>query len=341
MTWAVSGTDMSSRTIAMHHVRAALGGARRRGVAVEPLLLAAGISPLLLADDRARVLPEQFTRLIQELWDALDDEYMGFGNVPSKRGTFAMMCWAVIHCPDLGAALTRAAAFYGLFPSGPRFRLVHAAGEVRVELDMRETDDPDRFLTESLLVIWHRFANWLIGRRIPLSRVEFGYPAPAHVAEYDPMFGCPLVFDREVTALAFDERFLAAPLVQDEATLRVFLKNSPADLLSRREYGATVAARARRILTQGLGGSVPDLEAVAARLAMSPQTLRRRLREEGTSFRRIKDEIRRDAAIAGLVRGGESVEELAARLGFSEPSAFHRAFKRWTGTTPGAYRAGR
>jgi AraC-like DNA-binding protein len=79
---------------------------------------------------------------------------------------------------------------------------------------------------------------------------------------------------------------------------------------------------------------------VAKRLAVSAQHLRRLLRDEGTSFREIKEEILRDEAIASLVRGGETVEELSDRLGFSEPSAFRRAFRRWTGNPPGSYRAG-
>ncbi|MGG8407039.1 helix-turn-helix transcriptional regulator, partial [Streptomyces sp. 12297] len=82
----------------------------------------------------------------------------------------------------------------------------------------------------------------------------------------------------------------------------------------------------------------PALGEVAGRLAVSPATLRRRLGAEETSYQQLKDQVRRDAAIAGLAEGGEPIAELAARLGFSEDTAFHRAFRRWTGTTPGAYR---
>ena len=83
----------------------------------------------------------------------------------------------------------------------------------------------------------------------------------------------------------------------------------------------------------------PDLEAVARHLHVSPQTLRRHLREEGTSFQALKDELRRDIAIYHLGRADLSLQAIAEQLGFSEPSAFHRAFKKWTGLTPGAYRA--
>ncbi|WP_166802921.1 AraC family transcriptional regulator ligand-binding domain-containing protein, partial [Pseudomonas aeruginosa] len=110
---------MRERTIASHFVRAALRGATRQGLDGPALLRRAGIQPALLDEPRARIAPEQFTRLMQLLWEVLDDEYMGFGEVRSKRGTFAMMCHTLIHCRTLEKALQRGELFYGLFPQAP------------------------------------------------------------------------------------------------------------------------------------------------------------------------------------------------------------------------------
>ncbi|MET1074673.1 MAG: AraC family transcriptional regulator [Umezawaea sp.] len=329
---------MLTRTIAIHYVRAALRGALRGGHDVSGVLAAAGVSEALLADDRARVTADQYTRLIQALWDELDDEAMGFAAKPSKRGTFQTMCLLAVHCPDLGSALRRGLDFYDLLDAQPTARLVDDGGDVhRLELDLSGADDPDHFLTESLLVLWHRFSSWLVGRRIPLRRVDFTYPEPAHGGEYHLIFGCPLAFEAPATSFRFDSRFLRMPVVQDEAALRRYLRGSPAELLSRRDYGANTASLVRRILGNGISGGLPE---VASRLGVSAPTLRRKLATEGTSFREVREQLLRDQAVASLVRGGESVEELALRLGFSEASAFHRAFKRWTGSSPGAYRAG-
>ncbi|GAB2844255.1 AraC family transcriptional regulator [Lentzea nigeriaca] len=314
-----------TRTVAIHYVRAAL----RACPSPSEVLAGAGIPPSLLSDDRARVTPAQYTKLIQTLWEVLDDEFMGFGPRPSKRGTFAMMCLLAVHCPDLESALRRGLAFYALFDEPLELSLDDGRFSLHVP------GDPDHFLTESLLVLWHRFSSWLIGRRIPLREAEFAYPEPAHAAEYHLIFGCPLTFDAPATAISFDRKFLRMPVVQDEAGLRRFLRYSPAELLSRRDYGADTAGHVRRLLGSGVSG----LEAVAARLGVSAPTLRRRLAAEGTSFREVREQLLRDQAVASLVRGGESVEELALRLGFSEASAFHRAFRRWTGSSPGSYRA--
>jgi len=329
---------MRERTIASHFVRAALRGAERQGRDCAPLLRQANIQPALLDEPRARITPEQFTRLLQLLWETLDDEYMGFGRLRSKRGTFAMMCYAIIHCRTLEKALGRGALFYSLFPEAPCIRLEREGDRVRLSVDDSSLWDPDHFLLESLLVIWHRLGSWLIGQRIRLEEATFSYPEPAHSGEYDLLFPCPRRYAAGSTSLLFQTRYLAMPLLQDERTLKQFLEHSPADLLARPDGGDSLISRIRRLLGRDCS-AWPDLEAVARQLHMSPQTLRRHLREEGSSFQELKDHLRRDLAIYHLGRDDLSIQDIAEQLGFSEPSAFHRAFKKWTGLTPGAYRA--
>ncbi|GAA1531672.1 AraC family transcriptional regulator [Streptomyces albidochromogenes] len=328
----------------MHHVRAVLRGAERRGIDTVPLLQAGNIPPLLLGDDRARVTAAQFAGLFRALYRATRDEFLGLASEPSRPGTFAMMCYAALGCRDLGAAVERGTAFYRLFPGGPDLALERGGGGPGAAFSVRGAPerDEDRFLSECLLIIWHRLCSWLIGRRIPLRWAEFHYPPPPHKDEYDTLFGCPVRFGAERTAAGFDAHWLAAPLVRDEAELRVMLGRAPFELLSRREYGTTVAEQVRHTLAQSLRASprLPSLGETATRLAVSPATLRRRLQRESTSFQQLKDAVRRDAAIAGLTEGREPIAELAARLGFSEDTSFHRAFRRWTGTTPAAYRVG-
>ncbi|MET9698954.1 AraC family transcriptional regulator [Streptomyces sp. NPDC006529] len=332
---------MGRRTVTVHHVRAVLAGARAAGTDVVPLLQEAQIPPLLLGDDRARVTPAQFARLFRALYRSTQDEFLGLAAAPSRPGTFAMMCHAALGCRDLGAAVERGAAFYRLFPGGPELHLEVAGGQALFTVHNDFGRDEERFLTECLLAIFHRLCSWLIGRRIPLAHTAFAYPPPPHAQEYDLLFDCPVRFGQPRTGAAFDARWLGAPLVRDEAALDAMLRRAPFDLLSRPEYGTTVAEQVRRALSRQLRVSprLPELGEVAARLAVSPATLRRRLRADGTSFQQLKDHVRRDAAIAGLAESAEPIAELAARLGFSEDTAFHRAFRRWTGTTPGAYRA--
>jgi AraC-like DNA-binding protein len=335
--------DVPARSVAIHHVRASLRGAERQGVDISALLVRAGIPPRLLEVPLARVSPTQFARLTNEVWQALDDELLGLGPQPLKVGTFAMMGHVVVHCPDLRSAVGRGSAFYRLFPGGPGLHLVEPADaddEARVTFDLAAFDDPDRYLAESATVVAHRLMGWLIRRRITLVRAEFSYPAPGHALEYDLLYGAPCVFRAPRTALVFDRAVLDQPVLQDEAGLQAFLRHAPGGLLARVDYGSTTAAQVRRLLGQSRPDHQQRPQDVAARLAVSPQTLRRRLAAEGTSFQQIRDQLRRDVAIAALVAGIVSIEDLSRQLGFSEPSAFHRAFRRWTGSAPRSYQPG-
>ncbi|MER5203201.1 AraC family transcriptional regulator [Streptomyces sp. NPDC002825] len=331
-----------------HHVRAVLLGAERRGLAPGPLLARAGLPSALLEESRTRIPAEQFGQLVRTLWATLDDELIGFGGAPSKVGTFAMMAHVVVHgSRDLREALRRAQTFYSLFPAGPRFRLVEpgtASGEAggldeaRMEFDVSGYDDPLHFGAESTVLVAHRFAGWLVRRRIGLRRVEFVHPEPRHAREYALLFGAPCVFGAQRTAAVFDRADLGEPVLRDAAALKVFLRRAPVDVLVCADHGSTVTGRVRHLIGRALpAGPVPTPEELAERLSVSPQTLRRQLAAEGTTYQRVRDQVRRDHAIAELTGGRVSIERLSRQLGFSEPSAFHRAFRRWTGETPRSY----
>ena len=331
---------MTSRTIPVTFVRAAIEAASGRGIDLAPVAAQAGIPPALLADDRARCTPDQVTAFVREMWRLSEDEMFGLGRGPVPNGTFRLICYALISSPDLRTVCQRLAEFGPALPALPTFTL-HVGDEfTRLEADLDGVEDPSHLITDFMLLLIHRFTGWLIGKRIPLRVVELPYPQPDNAAEYDLVFGAPLLFDAPAPALELATRLLSLPIVRTEAELERYLKHSPADLLARRDYGTTLADQVRRILERGLVADWPTSDDVAARLSISPQHVRRRLREEGTSLGQIKEELLRDAAIAGLTRG-DAVDELSARLGFSEPSAFRRAFKRWTGATPAAYQPGR
>ncbi len=334
---------MDSITVSSHFVRALLGGAERQGVDTLALLAACGIPAEVLAKDQARVSGDQFTRLVQAIWSTLQDEYMGFAATRSKPGTFAAMGYLVIACQSLESVYKRACSFYSLFdkPILMRLAIDPACEEASLTLESEAPlADPQHFFQESLLVIWHRFSCWLIGERIVLNRVEFNYDCPSNVSEYRHLFNCSLHFNQPHTRLCFHSRYLGMPLVQDERTLKDFLKVSPADLLAKPDDSSTFTGRIRRLLGKDLTQSLPDFESVAQQLNVSPQTLRRRLKQENSSFQEIKDYMRRDVAIYYLGRQELSINEIAFKVGFTEPSTFHRAFKKWTGLTPGAYREG-
>lgn len=330
---------MSRDTISIHFVNAALAGVRRLNIDLNVILNRAGIDAELLNQPRARVSPDQYTRLAQTLWLVSQDEHLGFGRSPRRLGTFATMCRLIIHAGTLGKALERGSQFYRLFGDEWSMGIARDAHDARLSLQIPVDRDPEHFITESMLMVWHGLASWLIERRIPLERVQFAYPEPAHVQEYDALFFSPIVrFNQSRTEITFAADYLDLPIRQTEASLDEFLKTAPAQLLVKFKNSSSLTSRIREVLKTHIGEEMPTLNDVAARLYLSPQTLRRRLAAEGKSYQTVKDNLRRDAAIHLLLRPELTLEDVAQQVGFSETSTFHRAFKKWTGVTPGLYR---
>lgn len=330
---------MSRDTISIHFVNAALNGVKRLGMDVETLLSHVGIEAELLRQPKARISPEQYTRFIKMLWLVTQDEHVGFSPEVRRLGSFTIMCQLIVHAKTLGAALELSTQFYKLFGDDWCVALERDKHEARLVPLIPNEQDPDHYMTESMLMIWHGLAAWLIDRRLPLERVHLNYPRPQHADEYDALFFAPVIqFDATRTEITFAADYLDLPIRQDAESLEEFLKNAPADLLVKFKNTHSLTSRIRDVLKSQIGEEMPTLNDVASMLYLSPQTLRRRLAAEGKSYQGVKDALRRDAAIHLLLNPKLTLEDVAQQVGFSETSTFHRAFKKWTGVTPGLYR---
>ena len=332
---------MEKGTISICFVRAALESVHARGLDAKALLLQAGIHPTLLSSPHARVSAARYGALWRSIAEALDDELFGLDSRRVKVGSFAMLCRSVIHCATLERALNRGLRFYDLLVDDVSIVLErdgNAAKLVLHERNDRASSSQRVFAQEGLLVILHGLACWLVGRRIPITLAEFGYAEPAHSIEYRTMFGPQLAFCRPHTAIAFDASYLDLPVVQDDQSVKEFLRAVPENILVKYKNTNSLTAKIRARLREALPEELPDLETIASELYTTPATLRRRLQNEGESYQSIKDQLRRDLAITYLSHPDRSVMDVALELGFAEPSAFHRAFKKWTGASPGEHR---
>ena len=326
-------------TIAICFVAAALQSVRARALNADEFLADVGLSPSLLDVPQARVSAKHYGALWRTIALALDDEFFGQDSRRMKAGSFAMICHSVLSCKTLGQALDRSLRFYALILDDISGTLLRDAKEARIVLHERVAGASQRvFAHELLLMLLYGVSCWLVGRRIPILRTEFCYAEPAHSAEYRLMYCAELSFNRPKTVIAFDASYLDLPVVQNERSIKEFLRTAPESILLKYKNGSSLAARVRRRLRQFLPGEVPDFERLAGELNMTPATMRRRLHEEGESYQSIKDQLRRDLAISYLSHSSRSVMDIALELGFSERSAFHRAFRKWTGASPGEFR---
>jgi AraC-like DNA-binding protein len=198
--------------------------------------------------------------------------------------------------------------------------------------------DPCRvFAFEWLLRLIHAIACWLAGRSLALEAVRFPFPRPPHAADYDLIYTEHSFFGAPRLEAQIDATLLDLPVRRDEADLAAFLEGGPGRITMLYRRDRELARRVRALLAAALPRAV-GLEEAAGELHLSPRTLHRRLQDEGASFRAIKDALRHEAALARLARPDGSVARVAAELGYSEPSAFFRAFQGWTGEAPSAWR---
>lgn len=325
-------------TISIGFVQEALVGVRERGFDALDLLNRAGISPELLNAPQARVSSAHFGLLWHLIAEAMDDEFFGMDSHPMKAGSFTLLCHSVIHCDTLERALRRALRFFRLILDDME-GVLQADGETaRVVIRERHAEPGRAFACGTFLIMLHGLACWLVGRRIPLDSARFRCAEPAYSPEWRVLFSPDLRFGEAETAIAFPAEFLAMANVQNERTMKVFLRSAPANFLVKYRNSDGLVARIRRQLRHIPPDTWPDFETLAQQLHSSVSTLRRHLLDEGQSYQSIKDDLRRDLAISHLCHSEKSVLDIALELGFAEASAFHRAFKKWTGARPGEYR---
>jgi len=211
-------------------------------------------------------------------------------------------------------------------------------GAITLSIDLTGFTEPVDVLADVLLALTHRAINWAIRRPLCLQRVDLPHRRPWGNTDYHVLFGSPVEFSAPRTALIFDSAALSEPMVRTQDDVEKFLCDSPSGIISQFDFYSSHSDRVRRIIESRLGGQGCTADEIAAGVGMSRQTLRRRLRDENTSVTDIKDGVLRNAAMASLAKGDETMAALSERLGFSEPSAFTRAFRRWTGQPPTSYR---
>lgn len=194
------------------------------------------------------------------------------------------------------------------------------------------------FLIEEAFSSLLLLARTLVGPGFRLEAVELGYPAPAHAQRYRQLFDCPLQFDAGHSRMVIDAQWLAAPVLGHSPVMASEMRR----LLELRQRDHATAATSlvdavERVLARAALPH-PAVGQVARALELSERTLRRRLGEAGTSFRQISERVRVQSACRMLQQHGLTVAEASRQLGFSDPRAFRRAFKRWLGRTPGQAR---
>ena len=340
-------------TVPASYVRGLLSQVIEQGYDTQEILDYVGISTDDIRD--AQDFPaELFSALYQRVMYIAQDEYFGMisvGKVPN--GTFRMMCLSIIHSKSLREAAERGSDFHEICRGARIKPCVLQQGEEAVVSYMPlsnstreeyqsaqaflQSQSPANIITS--LSMWHHFISWLIGERVQLNAVRFRFPAGQALPYCRTRFRAEIAFEQQQNAFSFPAHYLDYPILQTEKSLEAFLKTAPYQLIVMIDSDQSkLSKQVASLIGRDFSMAPPTAEQVARTLNMSVSTLRRRLQEEDTSFQVVKDDCRRKTALDYMHSPQLSIGDVAELMGFDEPSAFFRSFKRWTGMTPGEYR---
>jgi AraC-like DNA-binding protein len=327
-------------TASVQIVRLVLAACTVRGISVTEFLSAIGLEPHQVLDPDGRVPSSVAQRAWHVAAERCADPHFGLSvaELVQPRDIGALG-YAMCSSATLGEALRRLSSFFRLFHQQASLALIEERDVVRIRI-LHEIQDPMRLRhpVECLMARLIDGARVTTGRRVPIVALSFRHPSPADTSAHVRAFGCVPSFGQAHNEAVVPRDALDTPQRTSAPLAAQSMERHLQKLLDELPAEEKLIGRARRVLAEEMRRGEPSLEAVAKRLGMSGRTLQRKLREEGMAFQALLDDLRCELARRHMDEPQESIAEIAFLLGFSEVSTFHRAFKRWTGHTPGEYR---
>ena len=326
-------------TVSMNWVDTVLGAAERQGVARTDLLARAGIAAEELARERWPI--DHITRLWRAA--ALMTQDAGFGLKAGQHvgpHSFGAISRLLAASPTLRQAIAAVQRYQRLISDGGRFQAVAGAEASWLVYHPRQGSLAfSRHQIEAVLAAVVSFAGWVRGLPVQPLVVQFSQPRLGPLAGYRAAFDCPVRFEQAFSGVLLANAVLDAPLPRADARAQRLHGRDAAARLAALGSGPQLAQELRAWLLAELQSAQLPTRAQAARvLLISERTLARRMKDAGLSFSGLLDQARRELALAAAADGSRSLAEIGQSLGYAEPAVFWRAFRRWTGCTPGQWR---
>lgn len=319
--------------IAVFWVKGIVEAFAAEGLDPDGLLRAAGIEPAALADVDGRVPIDAVSRLWQAAVTRSGSPLIGLGACLQPRpASFGIVAYAMMTARDLGGLLDRIQRYVHLINDTARITLVQNDQGVRLVLTIPSDAAPWQEVAFAQLTFLS-FCRWVMLRDLRPVSLHLAFPAPKAVSTGLDMFAFPWRFDATENALVFSKADAALPLPTAHPQMAEVTERLVRERLRALQEGAT-SRRVKALIGERLSEGEPSRATIAAELGASPRTLHRRLAEEGTSFREIVDDTRRDLAKALVERPEVSLADAAFLLGFRDQSGFFRAYRRWFGRSP-------
>jgi AraC-like DNA-binding protein len=328
---------VTDSTISSASVKGLLYTVRQCGADAEALIQTAALDSTQLEDPDGRVPMAVMQRLWALAVQVTADPHLDLHMAEHvHHSSYGVLAYVLMHSPTLGAAIHKLCRYGDIVCNGTRISLRHLGNSVElvVEITSPAIVYP-HFVLNSELSIYLHMLRLLSGQSLSPEAVHLAYPAPADTREHFRVFAPALVqFGTPYSALRLPATVLALPILTADPQLLALLEPHAAALLDRLHELPVLPDRVRHELLRLLVHSEPVAEA----LSLSPRTLQLQLRQDGHNYQQLLGEVRRELAERHLRDHILSIKDIALLLGFAEPSVFIRAFRRWTGQTPGMFR---
>lgn len=328
-------------TISSASVKALLHAVSQCGADAEALSQSAELDSSLLSNPDSRVPIATMQRLWVLAVQVTADPHLDLHMAKHvHHSSYGVLAYLLMHSPTLGVAINKLCRYQDIICNGTCISLRHTRESVELVIEITSPAIVyPHFVLNSELAIYLQMLRLLSGQPLAPELVQLAYPAPADTSEHFRVFApAAVTFGTGYSALRLPATVMALPILTADPQLLALLEPHAATLLASLDEHPTFADRVRRELLRLLAQSEPTLDTVAEALGLRPRTLQLRLRQDGHTYQKLLDEVRFKLAERYLHDPVLSIKDIALLLGFAEPSVFVRAFRRWTGQTPGTFR---
>ena len=315
-----------------------VNAAASAGIKPEELCRAAKLDLSALEDLDDQMPFEQLIRLNEYAAQMTGDDAFGL-HVGEQTGAkiYGILGYVTMNSGTYGEALNRLIRYQQIRTNAVKFSIDIIGADVHITYHYLITDVSPRNRrqeSEEMISTMLQVARKLTGVDLTPREIHFEHAPPENVSEHKRIFRAPVRFNQPLTKLIFDEFVLELPLVEADLTLGSLLERQAEDLLAKSPRHGIFANQVRQLIRAGLPVGAARMETICRRLGSSERTLQRKLSEEGTSYKELFEETQRDLSKFYLQKPEMAICEISYLVGFSQTSAFHRAFRRWTGLTP-------
>lgn len=337
---------MQEKTFSGYLTRSLIQFAAHQGIDIEELCFKVDLDPIVLTIPDQRIPASVHYAVWREAVKQTGDENLGlhFGEA-FNVSNYGIVGYVLLNCQTLADVFEKYGRYTYLFCQGIPNQLSVSDGmaffECHLSSELMPQDDrleESRYDAECTFASTLAAVKSLTGKELCPSMVSFRHASPVDLSEYRRIFQTELKFSMPFNRLTFSAAYLDWPVLSSNANLLHLFEQQADAMLETLNGGDGYTPKVAHLIAEHFRGELPKIDAIASALSISTRHLQRELQAEGTSFQKLLNKTRKELALRHLKNPTLSIHDIAFLLGFSEPSAFNRAFKRWTGRTPRCYR---